>query len=422
MFSKKVLQIGQSPIREFSPICAKKREQGIKVYPLNIGQPDIKTPKEYFKAVSSFNESVLKYTNSQGIPELLNAFKNYYKRININLDTKDILITNGGSEAILFAFLTLCDDKDEIIVFEPYYTNYNIFATQAGIKLTAVTTHPEENFRIPDEKEIEAKINDKTRAFCITNPSNPTGRVYTKEEIRTICDIAKKHDLFLIVDEVYREFVYDGEFLSFASIKDVEDRVIIIDSMSKRFSACGSRIGCLISKNEEFMAHALKFAQARLCAPYIDQVASTAVLNKTSDKYLKDTIKEYKKRRDTLYEGLNSIEGISFKKPAGAFYMVVKLPVESAYDFAKWLLEEYSYKNQTVTLCPASEFYATKELGVDEVRIAYILKEEDLINAVEVLSHGLKEYLKITNQELVKEKQTTKKVLNVTNTVHVGAY
>ena len=399
MFSNKVTSIGQSPIREFAPIQEKRIEEGTKVYQLNIGQPDIVTPKEFFSAVNNFDESILAYTNSKGIPSLLEAFEDYYKEIGTDLTKEDMIVTNGGSEAISFAFLTLCNENDEIIAFEPYYTNYNIFATQAGVNMVSITTKPEENFRLPTKKEIEAKITDKTRAFCITNPSNPTGRVYTRDEINLLCEIAKEHDLFIIVDEVYREFVYDGEFISFSSVKGIEDRVIIIDSISKRFSACGARIGLLASKNEEFMAHVLKLAQARLCAPYLDQVGAAAVLKNTSKDYISAVKKEYKNRRDTIYNRLKKVKGIEVKKPAGAFYMIVKLPVENAHEFSKWLLEKYDHKGETVMLCPANEFYATKELGVDEVRIAYVLKEEDLIKAVNILDKGLIAYQKALAEE-----------------------
>ena len=399
MFSNKVTSIGQSPIREFAPIQEKRIEEGTKVYQLNIGQPDIVTPKEFFSAVNNFDESILAYTNSKGIPELLEAFEDYYKEIGTDLTKEDMIVTNGGSEAISFAFLTLCNEGDEIIVFEPYYTNYNIFATQAGINMVSITTKPEENFRLPKKEDIEAKITDKTRAFCITNPSNPTGRVYTRDEIDLLCEIAKEHDLFIVVDEVYREFVYDGEFISFSSVKGMEDRVIIIDSISKRFSACGARIGLIASKNEEFMAHVLKLAQARLCAPYLDQVGAAAVLKSTSKDYINSVIKEYKNRRDTIYNRLKKIKGVQVKKPAGAFYMIVKLPVENAHEFSKWLLEKYDHKGETVMLCPASEFYATKELGIDEVRLAYVLKEEDLIKAVNILDKGLFAYQKALAEE-----------------------
>lgn len=403
MFSNKVTSIGQSPIREFAPIQEKRTNEGTHVYQLNIGQPDIVTPKEFFSAVKNFDENILSYTNSKGIPELLEAFEEYYKEIGSNIKKEDMIVTNGGSEAILFSFLTLCNEGDEIIVFEPYYTNYNIFATQAGINMVSITTRPEENFRLPSKKEIKSKITDRTRAFCITNPSNPTGRVYTKEEIKLLCEIAKENNLFIIVDEVYREFVYDGKFISFSSIKDVEDKVVIIDSISKRFSACGARIGLIASKNEEFMAHVLKLAQARLCAPYIDQVGAAAVLKHTSKEYIESVIKEYKHRRDTIYQRLKKIKGIQVQKPAGAFYLIAKLPVENAHEFSKWLLENYDYNNETVMLCPASEFYSTKELGVDEVRIAYVLKEEDLINAVNILDKGLMEYQKVFNTNKVVE-------------------
>ena len=394
MFSKKVKSIGQSPIREFAPIQEKRIEEGTKVYQLNIGQPDIFTPTKFFEAIRNYDAKVLEYTNSRGIPELLNAYEKYYQELGSNLKAEDMIVTNGGSEAIYFSFITACDEGDEILVFEPYYTNYNIFATQGGIKLTAITSKPEENFRLPSKKTIEEKLTPRTKAFCITNPSNPTGRVYTREEIDLICTIAKERDLFIIVDEVYREFIYDCEFNSFTTRKDVEDRVIVIDSISKRFSACGARIGLVASKNEEFMGHILKLAQARLCAPVLEQIGAAAMMEDINYEFLTRTVMEYKKRRDTIYEELIKIDGIKLKKPLGAFYFIAKLPVKNAHAFSKWLLEEYSYNNETVFLCPASEFYATKELGLDEVRIAYVLKREDLVKAATIIRKGIKEYKK----------------------------
>lgn len=393
MFSSRIKSINESPIREFSPISNKRKEEGIKVYHLNIGQPDLKTPDTFFKAIKNIDINTLCYTESNGMEVMLNAFSNYYKRIGCTFNEEDILITNGGSEAILFAFMVLCDRFDEVMVFEPYYSNYNIFAKEVDVNIKPVRTYRESNFKLPNKKEIEKQINKKTKAIFLTNPSNPTGRVYTKEELRLIADIAKENNLFIIVDEVYREFVYEGEFISMNSFKDVEDRVVIIDSVSKRFSACGARIGCLASKNEEFIHHALKLCQARLCAPYIDQIGAAALLNETNESYLKKCNKDYKRRRDVLYEGLNKIKGVDVKKPSGAFYFIVKLPVKSSYDFSKWLIKEYSYENQTVSLTPASEFYATDGLGANEVRVAYVLNELDLIRAAKVIESGLCKYL-----------------------------
>ena len=392
MFSDKVTSIGQSPIREFAPIQEKRIREGTKVYQLNIGQPDIFTPKKFFEAIRNYDEDVLAYTNSKGVPELLKAYEKYYQELGSSLTADDMIVTEGGSEAIYFSFVTICNEGDEILVFEPYYTNYNIFATQAGVKLRAITSKPEENFRLPDKKTIEASLSDRTKAFCITNPSNPTGRVYTPEEIDLICTIAKERDMFIIVDEVYREFIYDCEFCSFTTRKDVEDRVVVIDSISKRFSACGARIGLVASRNREFMEHVLKLAQARLCAPVLEQIGAAAMMEDINYEFLTGTVMEYKKRRDTIYEELIKIDGIKLKKPLGAFYFIAKLPVADAHEFSRWLLEEFSYENETVFLCPASEFYSSKELGVDEVRIAYVLKREDLVKAAKILKLGLEKY------------------------------
>ena len=392
MFSDKVTSIGQSPIREFAPIQEKRIREGTKVYQLNIGQPDIFTPKKFFEAIRNYDEDVLAYTNSKGVPELLKAYEKYYQELGSSLTADDMIVTEGGSEAIYFSFVTICNEGDEILVFEPYYTNYNIFATQAGVKLRAITSKPEKNFRLPDKKTIEASLSDRTKAFCITNPSNPTGRVYTPEEIDLICTIAKERDMFIIVDEVYREFIYDCEFCSFTTRKDVEDRVVVIDSISKRFSACGARIGLVASRNREFMEHVLKLAQARLCAPVLEQIGAAAMMEDINYEFLTGTVMEYKKRRDTIYEELIKIDGIKLKKPLGAFYFIAKLPVADAHEFSRWLLEEFSYENETVFLCPASEFYSSKELGVDEVRIAYVLKREDLVKAAKILKLGLEKY------------------------------
>ncbi len=394
MFSKRIHSIKESPIREFAPLYDKVTKEGVHVYSLNIGQPDIVTPKEYFKEISKIDTNVLSYTHSRGIDELLSSLENYYNDLGINFTSEDIIVTNGGSEAILFAYMALLDPGDEILVFEPYYSNYNIFAKEVSANITPITTYAKDNFRLPKKEDIQKKITNKTKVIAITNPSNPTGRVYTKEEIKMISEIALENNIMILADEVYREFTYDSDFYSFTEIEGIENNLVVIDSLSKRFSACGARIGCLASKNKEFMHHILKLCQARLCVPYIEQMGAVGLL-KTDKTFIRDCIKEYKNRRDTIYEKLNEIENIHLEKPSGAFYLVVKLPVKDAYDFSRWLLSEFTYNNETVMLCPASDFYGSEDLGRDEVRIAYILKKEDLVKACKIIELGLEKYLSL---------------------------
>lgn len=393
-FSDRVQKMQASPIRKLAPLAAEAKKKGKKVYHLNIGQPDIKTPEFFFDAVKNFNPGVLSYTDSQGITETINSFRQYYKSKDIDFDAEDIILTNGGSEAVLFALLAVTDHGDNILVPEPFYTNYNAFSSIAGVKVVSFLTKAEEGFHLPPKEVIEKSINPRTRAILLSNPGNPTGVVYTKEEMDTLASIALKHDLFIIADEVYREFVYDGlKHISFMHMPEVRDRVILIDSVSKRYSACGARIGLIASKNKELMPLVLKLAQSRLCVASLDQIGAAALIN-TPKKYIDDVNKEYQARRDVVYNALKQMPGVTCQKPAGAFYIVAKLPVDNAEDFVKFLLNDFDVNNETVMLAPAEGFYATPGLGRDEVRISYCLKAEDLKKAMTVLAYGLQAYNK----------------------------
>lgn len=393
--SNRISEMQFSPIRKLAPYAADAKKRGVKVVHLNIGQPDIKTPELFEEAVKNYHEKVLAYSDSQGIDTLLDSFIQYYKKWNISLEKDELLVTNGGSEAIMFTLMTICDPGDNVLAPEPFYTNYNGFAEVAGAKVTPFLTKAENGFHLPAKAEIVSKINSKTRAILICNPGNPTGVVYTADELRTIADIAKENDLYIIADEVYREFVYDGlKYTSMMSLKDVSDRVILIDSVSKRYSACGARIGLMASKNKEIIHQALKLCQSRLCVPTIEQLG-VAALKDTPDSYFKEVNAEYQNRRDILFNGLREIPGVVCEKPTGAFYIVAKLPVKSAEDFAKWLLTDFSYEGATVMVAPAEGFYATKGLGLDEVRMTYCLNGEDLKLAMKLLAIAIKEYNKL---------------------------
>lgn len=394
-FSKRLSSMQQSPIRKLAPFATAAKAEGVKVYHLNIGQPDIVTPTGFFDAVKNFDKKVLEYAGSQGMTELIEAIRKYYTTYNINFANEDIIITNGGSEALLFSFMAVCDPGDNILVPEPFYTNYNGFAQCLNIDVKSVTTFAETGFHLPSKEEILSKIDDKTSAILVVNPGNPTGCVYTKEEVQMLADIAKENDLWIIADEVYREFVYEGlEYTSFANIKEVEDRVVIIDSVSKRYSACGARIGSIACKNKEFMAEVMKVCQGRLCVATIEQLGAAA-LYETPKSYFKEVNDEYKKRRDTLYNELMKADGVICEKPMGAFYIVAKLPVENAEDFVAWMLKEFRKDNETVMCTPAEGFYSTPGLGKNEVRLAYVLKEEDLRRSGKLLKEALEEYTQL---------------------------
>lgn len=389
--SNRIQSMQESPIRKLVPIAEKAKKAGKKVYHLNIGQPDIETPDVFLQAIRNFDDKVIKYSFSQGIPELINAIIEYYKKYDMHFEENQILITNGGSEALLFALMAVTDEGDSVIVPEPFYTNYNGFARPVGVNITPITTRAEEGFKLPSKEKIEALVDTKTRAILLSNPGNPTGAIYTKEEIQNICDIAKAHDLYIIADEVYREFVYDGDYTSFGNIKEVEDRVIIVDSVSKRYSACGARIGSLASKNDDLMKNILKLCQSRLCVPTLEQVGA-AELYKVEKSYFEEVNAEYKKRRDIVYGALKEMNGVICKEPKGAFYIIAKLPVDNAEKFVIWMLEEFDLNGETVMFAPAEGFYATEGLGVDEIRMAYILNEKDLASAMNILEAGLAAY------------------------------
>lgn len=392
-YSNRVSSMQASPIRKLVPIAQEAKDKGIKVYHLNIGQPDIKTPKGFFDAVKNFDSEVLEYAVSQGIPELISALQDYYKTYDMHFEKDELLVTNGGSEALLFTMMAICDPGDNILVPEPFYTNYNGFGQSVNIEVNPITTKAENGFHLPSKEEIVSRINDKTRAILLSNPGNPTGAIYTTEELHMIAEIAKENGLWIVSDEVYREFVYDGlEYTSFGNIKEVEDRVIIIDSVSKRYSACGARIGSIASKNKGLIAEILKLCQGRLCVPTLEQIGAVA-LYKTPASYFKEVNEEYRHRRDVLYNELMKVEGVICEKPTGAFYIVAKLPVENAEDFVIWMLKEFSKDNETVMVTPAEGFYATPGLGRDEVRLAYILNEKDLHKAAVLLKEGLEQYL-----------------------------
>ena len=397
-FSKRLSSMQESPIRKLAQFATAAKAEGVKVYHLNIGQPDIITPIGFFDAVKNFDKKVLEYAGSQGIPELIEAIRKYYTTYDMNFANEDIIITNGGSEALLFSFMAACDPGDNILIPEPFYTNYNGFAQCLNINVKSVTTVAENGFHLPSKDEILAKIDDKTSAILVVNPGNPTGCVYTKEEVRMIADIAKEKDLWIIADEVYREFVYEGlQYTSFGNMKDVEDRVIIIDSVSKRYSACGARIGSIACKNKKFMAEVMKVCQGRLCVATIEQLGAAALYD-TPASYFKEVNDEYRKRRDVLYEELMKADGVICEKPMGAFYIVAKLPVENAEDFVAWTLKEFRRDNETVMCTPAEGFYSTPGLGKNEVRLAYVLKEEDLRRAGQLLKEALEEYAKLPNK------------------------
>ena len=390
--SKKVQAMELSPIRKFVPYADAARAAGKKVYGLNIGQPDIKTPEAFFKAVKGFDEEVLAYANSQGVAELLDALAGYYKRIGLDFDRKNLLVTDGGSEAINMLMTAILDEGDEVIMAEPFYTNYKTFVGQAGGKVVAIPTTAEDGYQYAVKEKIENVITPKTKAICIINPGNPTGKVLTKDEMKLIVDIALAHDLFIIADEVYREFVYDGkEMTTFGSFKEAEQNVIIVDSVSKRFSACGARIGSIASKNEELMQNLLKLAQARLCCPTIDQIGAAALYN-LDPSYFNDIKKEYEHRRNVSVEALNEIEGIKYGVPEGAFYITCQLPVDNAEDFLMFLLTEFDVDGETCMFAPAGGFFSTPGVGQSDIRIAYVLNAEDMKAGINIIKEGIKAY------------------------------
>lgn len=381
-----------SPIRKLVPYAEKAKKAGKTVYHLNIGQPDIETPQVALDAIRNFDHKVIEYSHSAGFESYRTKLAETYRKGGLPVNTEDIIITTGGSEALIFGFMTTCNPGDEVIIPEPFYANYNGFAVTAGLTVVPVTSSIETGFALPPVSEIEAKITAKTKAIVICNPGNPTGYLYSKEELEQLRDIVKKHDLFLFADEVYREFCYDGaQPFSVLNLEGIENNVIMIDSVSKRYSMCGARIGAMVSKNLEVMAAALKFGQARLSPPTVDQVASEAALN-TPQSYFDNVVSEYVERRNIMVDGLNSIPGVFCPKPSGAFYCVAKFPVDNAEKFCQWLLEEFEYEGQTVMMAPANGFYSTPGAGLQEARIAYVLNQDSLKKAVVCLEKALEIY------------------------------
>ena len=391
-FSSKALRCQQSPMRKFHPYAVAAAAAGKKIYHLNIGQPDIQTPPQLFEAVRSFHEATLAYAPSPGIPALIDAICSYYARIGVTLDAGNVLVTTGGSEALQIACNCILDDGDEIIIPEPFYPNYHTFITTAGASIHPLHTKPEEGYFFADREKIEACITSKTKAIMITNPGNPTGTCLTREEMKMILDVAVEHDLYLIADEVYREFAYEtGELLSFLQFGYGYENLILIDSVSKRFSACGARIGCLISRNVEFMAQALKYCQARLSVATLDQVAAAALYS-VGPEYFAAVREEYHRRRDTVVRKLHEIPGVVCECPKGAFYLMAALPVDDAEKFQQWLLEEFDDHGDTVMFAAGGPIYATPGKGLNEIRIAYVLKQEDLERAMDLLALGIQKY------------------------------
>lgn len=390
--SDRVQAMQNSPIRKFNPMADAAKAEGVKIYHLNIGQPDIETPSVFWEAVKGFDSKVLEYAGSWGLPSLQDAIVEYFKRFDMNLERNDVLITSGGSEALTLVFLSIINPGDEIIVPEPYYTNYLTFIQAADGVIKPITTYAEEGYKYAIRERLEAVVTDKTKMISIVNPGNPTGCILSREDMRVIADFAKEHDLWILADEVYREFAYDGrEMTSFGQLADIEDRVIIIDSVSKRFSACGARIGCLVCKNKEYMAQVYKIAMGRLCVPTLDMVGAEAMYKLPADFFV-DVKAEYEHRRNVAFEALKKIPGVVCECPGGAFYITAKMPVESTEDLLLFLLNEFRDNNETVMYAPAEGFYATPGLGKNELRIAYILKAEDLARAIELLGKGIEAY------------------------------
>lgn len=390
--SKKGLQMPASPIRKLVPYAEEAKKRGTHVIHLNIGQPDIKTPKIALDAVRNHTIEVLAYSMTEGSEQYREKIAAYYSKKNINVSAKDIIVTTGGSEALSFVMGTIMDSEDEIIIPEPFYANYNGFATASGVNVVPIASSIESNFALPPIADFEKLITLKTKAILICNPGNPTGYLYSKEEIKQLAKLVKKHNLFLVADEVYREFTYEGrEHYSILQESGLEEHAIIVDSVSKRYSMCGARIGCLVSKNKEVIQTAMKFAQARLSPPTFAQIASEAALE-TPQSYFDEVIKEYVERRNILVSELQKIEGVRIAIPQGAFYCVVELPVSNSDDFAQWLLEKFEIDGSTVMVAPAAGFYATEGLGENQIRIAYVLEKEQLVKAVQILGEALKTY------------------------------
>lgn len=391
--SHRATAIQESPIRKLAPLARAARERGVTIYNLNIGQPDIPTPPEFLRAVCDFREPVLAYGPSDGLPALRQAMCDYFRRYDIALDPAEVLITNGGSEAILFAFNVVADDGEEIVIPEPFYTNYNGYAAMANLRIVPVRARAEDGFHLPPDEALEAAVSPRTRAVLVCSPNNPTGTVLAWEELERLAAFARRHDLFLIGDEVYKEFTYDGRrHRSLLELPDVRERVIVVDSVSKRFSACGARVGAVVSRNREVMASILKFGQARLCPPTLEQLGAVAAY-RLDESYFDAVRADYQRRRDVMFETLTRDPGIVLRRPRGAFYMIVKIAgVHDSDDFAAWLLTDHQVDGETVLVAPAGGFYATAGLGRDEIRIAYVLEPAKLERAGRILLEGLARY------------------------------
>ena len=393
--SNKGRNMPESPIRKLAPYADLAKQKGHKVYHLNIGQPDIKTPEVAIEAVKNIDRTIIEYSPSAGYESYRKKLAKFYQRQNVNVNSEDIIVTTGGSEALLFALATITDPGDEIIIPEPFYANYHAFASSTSATVVPLVSTIETAFALPSIEEVEKLITPKTKAILICNPGNPTGYLYSETEIKQLAGLIKKYDLYLIADEVYREFLYDGDDIHYSvmNLEDVQQNVIMVDSVSKRYSMCGARIGCLVTKNKEVLATVMKFAQARLSPPTIEQIACEAAID-TPQSYFDEVISEYKERRDTLINELNKIEGVMVTKPKGAFYCIAQLPIDNADDFAQWLLESYDLNGETVMVAPAAGFYSAPGMGLNQVRIAYVLNKKDLITAVNILKEALLVYNK----------------------------
>ena len=393
--SSKGRNMPESPIRKLAPYADLAKQKGHKVYHLNIGQPDIKTPEVAIEAVKNIDLSIIEYSPSAGYESYRKKLAKFYQRQNVNVNPEDIIVTTGGSEALLFALATITDPGDEIIIPEPFYANYHAFASSTSATVVPLVSTIETAFALPSIEEVEKLITPKTKAILICNPGNPTGYLYSETEIKQLAGLIKKYDLYLIADEVYREFLYDGDDVHYSvmNLEDVDQNVIMVDSVSKRYSMCGARIGCLVTKNKMVLATVMKFAQARLSPPTIEQIACEAAID-TPQSYFDEVIAEYKSRRDTLITELNKIEGVIVTKPKGAFYCIAQLPIDNSEDFAQWLLESYNLNGETVMVAPAAGFYSTPGMGLNQVRIAYVLNKKDLVTAVNILKEALLVYNK----------------------------
>ncbi|MCW1930305.1 MAG: pyridoxal phosphate-dependent aminotransferase [Candidatus Kerfeldbacteria bacterium] len=389
--STRASQLQASPLRKLAGAAEERKTKGVRVFHLNIGQPDLKTPDSFFETLKTLSENPIAYSQSQGKKETIAAWQRYYATLSVELSEKEIVITTGGSEALQFAFNVVADSGDEVIVFEPFYTNYNAFSTVAGTKLVPVTLDIANGFHLPSREVVEAAITPRTRAILVCNPSNPTGTVMSEDELQMIADMAKAHDLFIIADEVYREFVFEGLPKTFLTHTDIADRLIVVDSASKRFNLCGARVGTLVSRNMDVMQAVVKLAMSRLASPSVEQLALIPVIDGFAQT-LPSVVAEYRARLDTAYELLGSIPGVTLHKPEGAFYMIIGLPVESAEDFCKWTIEEFADNNETVLVAPAAGFYATPGKGRNEIRIACVLQIESLTRAIHLIHLALKAY------------------------------